>query len=41
MNFGLALEAMKHGKPVERKGWNGRGMFLYLVPQELTRHALK
>ena len=32
MNFGLALEAMKHGKPVERKGWNGRGMFLYLVP---------
>jgi hypothetical protein len=32
MNFGLALEALKHGQPVERKGWNGRGMFLYLVP---------
>ena len=33
MNFGLALEALKHGKPVERTGWNGRGMFLYLVPE--------
>ena len=32
MNFGLALEGLKHGKSVERKGWNGRGMFLYLVP---------
>lgn len=32
MNFGQALEALKQGKRVERKGWNGKGMFLVLVP---------
>jgi hypothetical protein len=30
--FGLAIEAMKHGKKVARAGWNGKGMFLYYVP---------
>ena len=29
MNFGLALEALKQGQAIDRKGWNGRGMFLY------------
>ena len=28
MNFGLALEAMQHGKRVARSGWNGKGMWL-------------
>ncbi len=32
MNFGKALEALKQGKKVTRKGWNGKGMFLYYVP---------
>lgn len=32
MTFGLALEALKKGCKVARKGWNGKGMFLYLVP---------
>ncbi len=32
MTFGLALEAMKKGLKVARAGWNGRGMFVYLVP---------
>ena len=32
MNFGLAIEAMKKGLKVCRTGWNGRGMFLFLVP---------
>lgn len=32
MTFGLAIEAMKHGKKVERAGWNGKGMFLFIVP---------
>lgn len=32
MNFGEALEAVKQGKPISRKGWNGKGMFVYLVP---------
>lgn len=32
MNFGDALEAIKNGKRIARKGWNGKGMFVYLVP---------
>ena len=31
MNFGEAIEALKLGKKVCRKGWNGKGMFIYLV----------
>lgn len=33
MTFGLAIEAMKKGKKVAREGWNGKGMFLYYVPE--------
>lgn len=32
MDFGQALDALKEGSRVEREGWNGKGMFLYLVP---------
>ena len=32
MTFGQALEALKAGKRVARKGWNGKGMFLWLKP---------
>jgi hypothetical protein len=32
MNFGDALAALKQGKRVARHGWNGKGMFLFLVP---------
>ena len=32
MNFGQALEAMKLGSKVCRVGWNGKNMFLFLVP---------
>lgn len=31
MNFGNAIEALKEGKRVARAGWNGKGMFLFLV----------
>ncbi len=31
MNFGNAIEALKEGKRVARKGWNGKGMFLLYV----------
>ena len=31
-NFGEAIEALKQGKKVTRKGWNGKGMFLFLLP---------
>lgn len=32
MNFGDALKELKAGKRVQRAGWNGKGMFAYLVP---------
>lgn len=32
MNFGETIEALKHGKKVTRKGWNGKGMYLWLLP---------
>lgn len=31
MNFGQAIEHMKEGYSVARKGWNGKNMFVYLV----------
>jgi hypothetical protein len=31
-DFGKALEALKAGKRVARAGWNGKGMWLTLVP---------
>lgn len=31
MTFGDAIEAMKHGKRVARKGWNGKGMYIYIT----------
>ena len=35
LTFGLAIEAMKKGKKVARKGWNGKGMFIYYVPENI------
>lgn len=32
MNFGSALQVLKNGQKVAREGWNGKGMFLFLVP---------
>lgn len=32
MTFSEALERLKQGDRVARAGWNGKGMFLYLVP---------
>jgi Protein of unknown function (DUF2829). len=31
-DFGAALDALKVGSCISRKGWNGNGMFVYLVP---------
>ncbi|AEA14326.1 MULTISPECIES: DUF2829 domain-containing protein [Bacillus] len=33
MTFGQALEALKQGKTVARKGWNDVGMWVRLVKQ--------
>ena len=32
LNFGQAIEALKDGKRVARIGWNGKNMFLFLLP---------
>ncbi len=31
LNFGHAIEAMENGMSVRRTGWNGKGMYIYLV----------
>lgn len=31
MSFSLALAAVRAGKRVAREGWNGKGMFIFLV----------
>ena len=48
MDFGEAIKALKNGYKVCRKGWNGKGMFIYMqggsiVPvvnmkKEVTKH---
>lgn len=30
MNFGIAIENLKQGNSVARKGWNGKGIFIKL-----------
>ncbi|MGO3665372.1 DUF2829 domain-containing protein [Psychrobacter sp. AOP31-E1-50] len=32
VGFGTALHLMELGERVQRKGWNGKGMFVYIVP---------
>ena len=32
MNFGDAIAALKAGKKVSRLNWNGKDMFVFLVP---------
>ena len=41
MNFGQAIEALKEGKRVARKGWNGKGIYLELqVPDAHSKMTL-
>lgn len=41
MTFGLALEALKKGYKVARKGWNGKGIYIELqVPDEHSKMTL-
>lgn len=32
MDFSEALAAIKRGEKAQRHGWNGKGMFIFLVP---------
>jgi len=37
-NFGDAIDALKQGKRVARKGWNGKGLFVFMqVPSEISK----
>ena len=40
MDFGEAIKALKEGKKVARKGWNGKRMYLYLADGELLTDAI-
>lgn len=41
LSFGQAIEALKAGKRVARKGWNGKGIYLELqVPDEYSKMTL-
>jgi len=41
MNFGQALDALKYGNKVARRGWNGKGMWLGLQePDENSKMNL-
>lgn len=40
MNFGQAIESMKKGYKVTRKGWNGKDMFIYLVKGQKVHYPL-
>ena len=31
MNFGKAIQLLKEGKRVQRKGWNGKGQYIELA----------
>lgn len=40
MTFGLAIEAMKKGLKVTRKGWNGKGMWIVLTEAIQSRSTI-
>lgn len=41
MNFGQAIEALKEGKKVQRTGWNGKGLFVFMqVPSSINREIV-
>jgi hypothetical protein len=37
LDFGQAIKALKDGLRVARAGWNGKGMYLWLLPAETVR----
>jgi hypothetical protein len=42
MSFDEALEAVKNGKKIARRGWNGKGQYVFLIGgMELTEFVAK
>lgn len=40
MNFSRALEEMKNGKKLARRGWNGKGMYIFLLTGDDIKKAI-
>lgn len=41
LSFGTAIEALKQGRRVARKGWNGKGMFIFMqVPSDIDEDII-
>ena len=40
LTFGLAIEALKQGKCIARKGWNGKGMFIFKQVPSVIDNAI-
>lgn len=41
MSFGIAIEALKFGFAIRRKGWNGKGMFVVKqIPAHITEEII-
>ena len=34
LNYGQALEAVKKGELISREDWNGKGMFVFMRPED-------
>ena len=41
MNFGQAIEALKDGKKVSRKGWNGKNQWVIMIKGTDLQNVLK
>ena len=41
LNFGDAIKALKEGKKVARKGWNGKNMYVYYETQRIVVNGSK
>ena len=37
LTFGEALRALKEGKRAHREGWNGKGMYIWLMPEAIVK----
>ncbi len=40
MDFSAALEQLKHGIPMSRKGWNGQNQFVVFISEDLPPEIL-
>jgi len=39
LDFSAALHALKSGRRIAREGWNGKGMYLWLLPATMVQET--